>query len=206
MVLVNRSTKWSTCSLSNQPLQPPIVADYLGRLYNREAVLEFLLSRGGAFVDNMAQHRYLNQQRASKFGYEHLQSTRDIFPVHLTEVSARPAAERPTATDAEAAERFVCPVTHLHSTSYPFVAITACGHVFSDRAVKQMSDLSCATCGTIFSESQLIPINGTPEQVETLKAALPSRRHKSKAGIKRKRSSSKGDPPESRDPNPIHAL
>lgn len=75
-----RNTRWSTCSLSNQPLQKPIVADYLGNLYNRytptqkqshapmqlcftqrhlrqcrEAVLEFLLARSGAFVDDLAQ-------------------------------------------------------------------------------------------------------------------------------------------------------
>lgn len=118
-MLADRSTKWSTCSLSNQPLQAPIVADFLGSLYNRqdprafhalsaagvshtckgraytcsckphapdsawdsmtcivgqdviatsqaqhdslcmskcrEAVLEFFLSRGGAFIDDLAQ-------------------------------------------------------------------------------------------------------------------------------------------------------
>ena len=79
--ILHRNTKWSTCSLSNQPLQEPIVADYLGNLYNRytlkliyksischaalstsrhrcqcrEAVLEFLLARSGAFVDDLAQ-------------------------------------------------------------------------------------------------------------------------------------------------------
>lgn len=195
MVNVDRSTKWSTCSLSNQPLQVPIVADYLGSLYNREAVLEFLLSRGGAFVDDLAQHRYLNQQRASKFGYEHLKSTRDIFTVHLTDLQDTQTAGLPTATDAEAPERFVCPVTHLHSTRYPFVAISECGHVFSDRAIKQMTDLSCATCGVSFTEANMIPINGTAEQIENLKAALPPRKHKSRGGSKRKRNSANADPP-----------
>lgn len=190
-----KSTKWSTCSLSNQPLQVPIVADYLGSLYNREAVLEFLLSRGGAFVDDLAQHRYLNQQRASKFGYEHLKSTRDIFTVHLTDLQDTQTAGLPTATDAEAPERFVCPVTHLHSTRYPFVAISECGHVFSDRAIKQMTDLSCATCGASFTEANMIPINGTAEQIENLKAALPPRKHKSRGGSKRKRNSANADPP-----------
>ncbi|KAL3131040.1 hypothetical protein ABBQ38_000358 [Trebouxia sp. C0009 RCD-2024] len=189
-----KSTRWSTCSLSNQPLQAPIVADFLGNLYNREAVLEFLLSKGGAFVDDSAQHRYLNQQRASRFGYEHLQSIRDVFTVHLTE-HADLVGQQPTTTDAEVVERFICPVTQLHSTRYPFVAIASCGHVFSDRAVKQMTDCCCATCGTKFAEAQLIPVNGTPEQVERLKAALPSRKQKQpKSGSKRKRSGLTADP------------
>ena len=65
--------------------------------------------------------------------------SRDIFTVHLTEHQDKQTAKRPTATDAEAAERFVCPVTHLHTTRYPFVAISSCGHVFSDRAIKQVT-------------------------------------------------------------------
>lgn len=50
-----RQTKWSTCALSGQPLQPPLAADMLGSLYNREAVLEFLLGRAGHFADKDAE-------------------------------------------------------------------------------------------------------------------------------------------------------
>lgn len=39
---MRRDVQWSTCALSSQPLQPPIVADYLGRLYNKEALLQHL--------------------------------------------------------------------------------------------------------------------------------------------------------------------
>ena len=68
---------------------------------------------------------------------------RDIFTVQLTEQSEGGTAEQqPTAADAEGMERFVCPVTHLHSTRYPFVAISSCGHVVSERAVKQVSSSS----------------------------------------------------------------
>ena len=66
---------------------------------------------------------------------------RDVFTVHLTE-QADLVGQQPTTTDAEMLERFICPVTHLHSTRYPFVAISSCGHVFSDRAVKQVCSSS----------------------------------------------------------------
>ncbi len=60
-----------------------------------------------------------------------------------------------------------------------------------------MTDLSCATCGVSFTEANLIPINGTAEQIESLKAALHTRKHKSKSkgGSKRKRNSPNADPP-----------
>ena len=63
--------------------------------------------------------------------------------MHLTDLQDTQTAGLPTATDAEAPERFVCPVTHLHSTRYPFVAISGCGHVFSDRAIKQVAASFC---------------------------------------------------------------
>ena len=59
----------------------------------------------------------------------------------------------------------------------------------------QMTDLCCATCGAKFAEAQLIAVNGTPEQVEIMKAALPGRKQKQpKSGSKRKRSSATAEP------------
>lgn len=65
---------------------------------------------------------------------------RDVFTVYLTE-HADLVGQQPTTTDAEVVERFICPVTQLHSTRYPFVALASCGHVFSDRAVKQVCSI-----------------------------------------------------------------
>lgn len=181
----------------------------------REAVLEFLLAKSGALVDDQAQvvphhyllscfdviasthlssmqHRYINQQRVSKFGYEHLQSSRyampdflllmlrctdmipstydsavsqdqhqditpackvysnnlanfddrDVFTLHLcsgTLLSNSAEADGSAPLDAECSAHYVCPITHLSCLRYPFVAISKCGHAFSDRALKQVS-------------------------------------------------------------------
>ena len=59
----------------------------------------------------------------------------------------------------------------------------------------QMTDMCCALCVAKFTQAQLIPVNGTPEQVEILKAALPTRKQKMKSGSKRTRSSATADPP-----------
>lgn len=40
-----RNSKLSCCHLSGHALQPPIVADFLGNLYTKADVLEYLLAR-----------------------------------------------------------------------------------------------------------------------------------------------------------------
>lgn len=39
------SSRWEVCKISNLPLRLPIVSDYLGNLYNKESVLEWLLCK-----------------------------------------------------------------------------------------------------------------------------------------------------------------
>jgi hypothetical protein len=62
-------------------LRAPVVADRLGALYNREAVLEWILARRGAAADAAAVHRFANQIRTSGAGFSHLTGIRDVFPV-----------------------------------------------------------------------------------------------------------------------------
>jgi hypothetical protein len=42
---VKNAAKWNNCRLSQAPLQKPIVGDANGFLYNKEAIIEFLLDR-----------------------------------------------------------------------------------------------------------------------------------------------------------------
>eukprot|EP01025_Chloroclados_australasicus_P045196 TRINITY_DN4931_c1_g1_i1.p2 TRINITY_DN4931_c1_g1~~TRINITY_DN4931_c1_g1_i1.p2 ORF type:complete len:257 (-),score=15.03 TRINITY_DN4931_c1_g1_i1:478-1248(-) len=178
---VQLAAKWSTCSLSGEKLQSPIVMDYLGSLYNKSAVLEFLLSKKNIFVNDQSMDRYYNQQRASKFGYEHLQTIKDVFEVHFT-----------PNTDKEDPGKdfyppYVCPVTDLRCGVHPFSALSKCGHAFSDRAIREMKDGRCATCSSKFqSVEDVIPINGTQEQVDILQQQLQTRQTQ-KRQRKRKR-------------------
>lgn len=45
---IRRTVLWTTCALSGLPLVPPIMADALGQLYNKQAVLEHLLAAKAA--------------------------------------------------------------------------------------------------------------------------------------------------------------
>ncbi|KAK9837897.1 hypothetical protein WJX74_007445 [Apatococcus lobatus] len=40
-----KAARWTSCSLTSEPLKSPASADFLGNLFNREAVLRFLLAR-----------------------------------------------------------------------------------------------------------------------------------------------------------------
>jgi hypothetical protein len=84
-----------------------------------------------------AQHRFVNQLRESGAAFQHLQSLRDILTVHLMPAAGQTNAGN-SAGSRGAAPRFMCPVTELPCTSYPFAALPACGHAFSSRAIAQV--------------------------------------------------------------------
>ncbi|KAI8321767.1 DUF602-domain-containing protein, partial [Martensiomyces pterosporus] len=122
------------CALSKQELHGPVVADGLGRLYTREAVLEYLLDRS-AFGDG------------DKI-CGHIKSLRDIKTLNLKENPAykkgeRGGSERKQAIlsfDEQRTARFVCPVTMKEMNgNLPFEFIWTCGCVFSAQARKEMA-------------------------------------------------------------------
>ncbi|PNW70341.1 hypothetical protein CHLRE_17g715950v5 [Chlamydomonas reinhardtii] len=156
---VARQTAWSNCALSSQPLQPPLVADGLGRLYNKEAVLQFILCARDKVSEPEALLQYANQLRVAAGGLDHITSLRDVFDVTLT------AAERDRATQAGGASSssggggrargagseavgagggggggsgWLCPVTLVPCERYPCSALRPCGHVLSDKAIKNL--------------------------------------------------------------------
>ncbi|KAK9836326.1 hypothetical protein WJX81_005424 [Elliptochloris bilobata] len=177
-----RETKWSSCALSSQPLRPPLVADFLGSLFTREAVLEFLLGRSGAFADAEAEHRYANQLREAGGAFEHLQSRKDVFTLHLT---ARQAGG--SAADTATPSGYVCPITDLAAGRGPFVALPACGHALSERALRQVADGACPVCGASYEAEDAVPLNGTPEQVADLRRGLQARQAARQATTKGKK-------------------
>ena len=53
-----RLYRWRHCALTQEPLDKPVVACELGRLYNKEAIIEKLLNAKseGTSQDNLAEH------------------------------------------------------------------------------------------------------------------------------------------------------
>ncbi|KAL6718513.1 Replication termination factor 2 [Lecanora helva] len=126
---------WSTCALSHEPLKPPIVSDAFGTLYNRYAVLEYLI--------------------APKEGRQHGPDTR---PKAETFKNMRDTVEVKFETSPQDS-KWLCPITGKKlGPGVKAVYLVPCGHVFAESALKEMPDDPCFQCNTIFNANDIIPI------------------------------------------------
>lgn len=110
--------RWTRCRLSNEPLNEPCVCDELGRMYNKEAVIQALLTKS----------------MPKELGYISLKTLIDL---KLTPNDAE-GAQAP----------FCCPVTGQEmSGRFRFLVCRSTGHVFSDKAVKTVPAVVEETIG-----------------------------------------------------------
>ena len=113
---------WSTCALSHQPLALPVVSDALGTLYNKDAVLDHLLSAGKEDKSGL-------EARGEAFK-DRLRHLRDVVEIKFQK-------------DAESS-RWNCPVSgKVLGPGVKAVYFVPCGHAFSESAVKEMPGGAC---------------------------------------------------------------
>jgi len=145
----------------------------LGRLYNKDALIEFLLDRS-TYGDG---HNICG----------HVKTLKDVKTLSLT-----PNPSRPTTlsdTDLPVAH-FVCPLTMKEMNgAVPFVYIQPCGCVFSLAGLRALGGTSaplsktegagerekslCPQCATKYdSVDDIFTINPNPEEEETMKERL----------------------------------
>ncbi|KAK3277573.1 hypothetical protein CYMTET_14428 [Cymbomonas tetramitiformis] len=155
---------WSACALSGAALRSPVAACWLGRLYNKEAVIEHILARQGSFVSEEATYAFANRLHLQEeFG--HLKTLKDIFNVHLTHLQTDEMLD-----GGLAATHFGCPVLHLRAGApgVEFQALSTCGHVISERALRQIDEQACPLCSQTYVDADVVPLYGNPEQVSAL--------------------------------------
>lgn len=146
-LLESQTHAWTYCPLSNKPLSAPIVSDYAGILYNKDAVIEFLLP--GA--DPASAIRRTEQEEVVA---ERIKSLRDIVEVKFE-------TEKDETTKEE---RKVCPITSKElGASTKAVYLVPCGHTFSEAAIKEVAGSSCVTCNEPVESENIIPILPTGE-------------------------------------------
>ncbi|RXK39346.1 hypothetical protein M231_03425 [Tremella mesenterica] len=187
------------CSLSKRPLSRPVVLDPLGRLYNKDAILEY-------FIDKT---KYGDGDKIC--GY--LKSLKDLLTLNLSPNPAYAPQESITTALTSARAPFVCPLSMKEMTgSVPFIALRPCGCVFSDASIRAViptlsrgiaaktpsndnsnedkSQVTCPNCGASFnptSPTSILPINPTPEVREVLLEHLLQSRAAAKAAKGKKR-------------------
>ncbi|KAM6579840.1 hypothetical protein CsatA_003614 [Cannabis sativa] len=153
-----RLSKWLNCALSNEPLKEPCVVDWLGNLFNKEALVEALLGK----------------KIPKAFG--HIKGLKDMIKIELSMI---PGVEK--NGDVRSAPRFECPITGLEfNGKYKFYALKKCGHVLSSKALKEVKSSSCLICHAEFTETDKIVINGNDEEVLVLRERMEAEKDKQK--------------------------
>ncbi|QLQ81783.1 hypothetical protein HG537_0G00370 [Torulaspora globosa] len=125
---------WKYCRLSNKKLQLPIMSDYKGHLFNKEAILEWLLTPG--------REDYTDAQIAE---FSHIKRLDDVVELHGVE---------------ERADTLKCQYGDiaLGETNAKLVYVVPCGDVLPRQA---LSGGRCPQCGASYRESDIITINPT---------------------------------------------
>uniref|UniRef100_A0A8P0SXI4 Replication termination factor 2 n=1 Tax=Canis lupus familiaris TaxID=9615 RepID=A0A8P0SXI4_CANLF len=213
--------QWNYCTLSQEILRRPIVACELGRLYNKDAVIEFLLDK--------------SSEKALGKAASHIKSIKNVTELRLSDNPAWEGDRGNTKGDKHddlQRARFICPVVGLEMNGrHRFCFLRCCGCVFSERALKEIKAEVCHTslfsfrhsmiiywmpcvqdpgpqlkttttspslrhvtegstvlqCGAAFQDDDVIVLNGTKEDVETLKKRMEERRLRAKVGKKGKK-------------------
>ena len=136
--------------MSQRPLQEPVVSCELGKLYNKDAIIEFLLDRS-AFGDgedicgHIRSLKVRNAQDVSFKTWVELARIQDVKTLSLTANAAPKSGSPDSGVDRGL---FVCPLNLKEMTGIvPFVYLSTCGCVFSQAGLKAVS-----TTGTPPSE------------------------------------------------------
>ncbi|KAM6147720.1 replication termination factor 2 isoform 2-T2 [Erethizon dorsatum] len=168
--------QWNYCTLSQEILRRPIVACELGRLYNKDAVIEFLLDKSEKALGKAASH---------------IKSMKSVTELKLSDNPAWEGDRGNTKGDKHddlQRARFICPVVGLEMNGrHRFCFLRCCGCVFSERALKEIKAEVCHTCGAAFQDDDIITLNGTKEDVEVLRRRMDERRLRAKQEKKTKK-------------------
>ncbi|XP_068251061.1 replication termination factor 2-like [Palaemon carinicauda] len=167
-----RLYRWKHCAVSQAPLKAPIVACEMGRIYNKEELLTRLLDR------------------ASERGISHIKGLKDFKELNLTPNPGyqRRGADLGDAYNDNQTAEYICPVTSLEMNGkYRFSFIWSCGCVLSERSLKEVKSEVCHKCGKPLSEDDIIPLNPTEEEQESVRSAMMVRRATAKAAKKAKK-------------------
>ncbi|KAF6031192.1 RTFDC1 [Bugula neritina] len=173
--------KWNDCSISQLPLQKPVMACEYGSLYNKESVLECLLDK---------------QKYEGVAKLAHIRGLKDVKELQLTD---NPALSRTdNKMDISNCAPYICPVTGLEMNGkHRFCFIWTCGCVISERALKEVPSSLCHKCAKPYAADDVIVLNGDDADFELMKSRMEERRlaaKQSKKGKKKAKTDSEGEP------------
>ncbi|KAG6868193.1 hypothetical protein C0993_006406 [Termitomyces sp. T159_Od127] len=164
-------------SKPKRKLEEPVVSCALGKLYNKDTIIEYLLDKT-AYGDGETI-------------CGHIRSLKDIKKLNLA-----PNSSRAPMPDGSERPQFICPLTLREMNGLvPFVYLSTCGCVFSQAGLKTVTETSdelslCPQCGKKYNPAtDTLQINPSSEEEENMREAMERQRllePSKKAGKKRK--------------------
>mmetsp|Transcript_2799 Transcript_2799/g.5884 ORF Transcript_2799/g.5884 Transcript_2799/m.5884 type:complete len:340 (+) Transcript_2799:16-1035(+) len=154
-----RIDRAKTCAASRQALQRPVAVCDLGYLLNKEATIELIVRKA------MPEH------------VSHIKGLKDLYDATLHDnPTFNPSDSHKQGADDDEFP-YHCPIAHIPMNGrFPFVFIRSSGHVVSERALKQIGGATCPVTEVPLTEDDIVPINGTDEQREELRAKAAARK------------------------------
>lgn len=99
-----------------------------------------------------------------------------------------------TNTQIQESSLFICPVTgHEANGKHSFSVISVCGHVLSDKAIKEVPSKFCYQCQKEFSPEDILSLNPTGDKLNKMKAEMELKLADRKGKKSKKRERSKLD-------------
>lgn len=152
---------WTTCPISHKVLTRPIVSDCVGNLYNKDAVLQFLLP--GDDAEGISSKSDCEEVLCGR-----VKSLRDVVELQFevdTERAEHPS-DRTNAHRHERREGWICPITAKPlGPSVKSVYLVPCGHVFAEEAIRQLKGDKCLqVCEQGYIQMQRIQLIFPPVQ------------------------------------------
>jgi len=170
----HRLYKWQHCALTQEALKKPIVACEMGKLYNKESVIELLLSK--------------DRSEAPKWS-EHLKQLKDVVELELTPNPAY--TDRNRRQDAvgdgmyvdKLVAPWICPVTGLEMNGrFKFVFSFSTGRIVAERALKVLKQDPAESDN--FKENDVIFMNPEEDDIDMMNSMMIARRARAKAAKK----------------------
>lgn len=128
---------WNVDPLSQKPLGLPVVSDCLGRLFNKDSVIEYLLPS----EDDDASGMKAEQE---KFLQGAISALKDVVEVRFEVEEADDEFKSRIGGGIRRLEKWVCPVTRQElGPGTKAVYLVPCGHAFAGAAVKEISGEQC---------------------------------------------------------------
>ncbi|KAK5973109.1 hypothetical protein GCK32_006466 [Trichostrongylus colubriformis] len=163
---VKNASKWRNCQLSQQPLKKPIIACRYGRLYNKETVIEAILTKT---ISNFAVA-------------SHIKGIKDFKELKLKKNKDYNGGEvkGDEYLDYNQSE-FLCPVTAVPMNGVnSFVVNWKCGCVFSEKAIQEVKSDTCYGCAGPWDPNDSVVLNPDDDLLEVYKQKLAAERAEKK--------------------------